>query len=68
MLTPECLFIYFQHRQLSKEQYRPVRVELRIELLSEVQRKSVSPSPVLYATDSLKGPQFCVHLVVIINV
>ena len=23
MLTPKCLFIYFQHRQLSKEQYRP---------------------------------------------
>ena len=27
--------------------------------------KEVSqPSPVLYATDSLKGPQFCMHLVV----
>ena len=67
MLAPEYFYYSFQHR-LSKEQYRPVRVELRIELLSEVQRKSVSPSPVLYATDSLKGPQFCMHLVVKINV
>ena len=31
-------------------------------------RSLVSPSPVLYATDSLKGPQFCMHLVVKINV
>ena len=36
------IFYSFQHR-LSKEQYRPVRVELRIELLSEVQKEVSQP-------------------------
>jgi len=50
MLAPCCkgecwllnIFYSFQHR-LSKEQYRPVRVELRIELLSEVQKEVSQP-------------------------
>jgi hypothetical protein len=42
MLAPEYFYYSFQHR-LSKEQYRPVRVELRIELLSEVQKEVSQP-------------------------
>ena len=36
------IFYSFQHR-LSKEQYRAIRVELRIELLSEVHKEVSQP-------------------------
>ena len=64
MLTPKCLFIYFQHRQLSKEQYRPFVPSFVSSYCPRCKGSLVSPSPVFYATDSLKGPQFCMHLVV----
>ena len=60
---------FFQHRPLSKEQVSPVRAELRIELLSEVLREVESALVLFFAQlIALKDAQFCMHLVVKINV
>ena len=52
----------FKHRRLSREQYRAFEISIAPFVPSFVSsycprciRKSVSPSPVLYPTDSLKG-------------
>ena len=63
-------FFPFQHR-LSREQYRAFEISIAPFVPSFVSsycprclRKSVSPSPVLYTTDSLKGAPVCMHFVV----
>ena len=55
MLTPECLFIYFQHRVWVKNKYRPFVPSFVSSYCPRCKGSRVSPSPVLCATDSLKG-------------
>ncbi len=69
MLTPG--FFPFFSIVLSREQYRAFEISISPLVPSFVssyctrcKRKSVSPSPVLYTTDSLKGAQCCMHFVV----
>jgi len=64
------MFIHlFSASCLSKEQVSPVRAELRIELLSEVLGKFESALVLFFAQlIALKDAQFCMHLVVKINV
>jgi hypothetical protein len=58
------MFIHlFSASCLSKEQVSPVPAELRIELLSEVLREDESALVLFFAQ-----LQFCMHLVVKINV
>ncbi len=64
------MFIHlFSSSCLSKGQVSPVRAELRIELLSEVLREVESALVLFFAQlIALKDAQFCMHLVVKINV
>ena len=68
MQTPG-FFPFFSIVCLSKEQVSPVRAELRIELPFEVFREVESALVLFFAQlIALKDAQFCMHLVVKINV